>query len=315
MNDFLREIENANSIVLLGHIRPDGDCVGSCLGVYNYCMDNYPDKTVDIYLDAFKSEFLFLRGADCILHEKKDKQYDLCISIDSGDLDRHGEFVVYQQTAKRTMCVDHHVSNKGYGDVCYVMTECSAAAEAIYTLLEPDKIHEACAQCLYLGIVHDTGVFKYSNTTKQTMEIAGALIEKGVKSQDIIDGTFYQKTFKQNKMLAKALDAAYLMFDGKLIVSCLTKDVFDENDATNLDTDGVVDALRITEGVEVALWMYEYPKLGTFKCSLRSVSYVDVNRIACALGGGGHVRAAGVEVTGTKEQILEQVTKMIAEQL
>ncbi|MDE5777004.1 MAG: bifunctional oligoribonuclease/PAP phosphatase NrnA [Lachnospiraceae bacterium] len=315
MNDFIREIEEADSIVILGHIRPDGDCVGSCLGVYNYILDNYPQKTVDIYLDPFKSEFMFLRGAERVLHEKQEKTYELCISLDSGDLDRHGEFLPFYHTAKRTMCVDHHISNQGFGDVCYVMTNCSAAAECIYTLLDADKIGMECAECLYLGIVHDTGVFKYNNTTKQTMEIAGSLIEKGARSQLIIDGTFYQKSFKQNKMLGKALDASFLALDGRVIISCLTKDVFDEFDATSLDTDGVVDALRITDGVECALWMYEYPNQGTFKCSLRSNELVNVNKIACKFGGGGHVRASGCEVTGDKDSIMEQILDMIRAQL
>lgn len=315
MNDFLREIEKAENIVILGHIRPDGDCVGSCLGVYNYVLDNYPEKTVDIYLDEFKQEFMFLRGADKILHEKQEKTYDLCISLDSGDLDRHGEFETYFHSANRTMSVDHHISNAGFGDVCFLKTECSATAEAVFTLLEKDRIGMECAECLYLGIVHDTGVFKYNNTTRQTMEIAGILLEKGARSPLVIDGTFYKKTFKQNKMLAKALDAAFLMFEGKVIVSCLTKDVFDEYEATNIDTDGVVDALRITEGVECALWMYEYPKRGTFKCSLRSNEFVNVNLIACSLGGGGHIRAAGCEVEGDKDTIILKVTDMIKEQL
>ncbi len=315
MNDFIKEIEQAEDIVILGHTRPDGDCVGSCLGVYNYILDNYPEKQVDIYLDSFKREFMFLRGADTILHEKIEKTYALCISLDSGDLERHGEFEVYFHSAKRTLCVDHHISNAGFGDVCFLKTECSAAAEALFTLFEEDKIGTECAECLYLGIVHDTGVFKYSNTTRQTMEIAGKLIEKGARSSLVIDGTFYKKTFRQNKMLAKALDAAFLMLDGKVIISCLTKDVFEENGATNLDTDGVVDALRITDGVECALWMYEYPTEGIFKCSLRSNELVNVNLIAGAFGGGGHVRAAGCEIEGDKDAIILKITDMIREQL
>ncbi|MDE5864260.1 MAG: bifunctional oligoribonuclease/PAP phosphatase NrnA [Lachnospiraceae bacterium] len=315
MNDFIKEIERAESIVILGHIRPDGDCVGSCLGVYNYVLDNYPEKTVDIYLDEFKEEFMFMRGAESVLHDKKERKYDLCISLDSGDLERHGEFVSYFHEAKRTLCVDHHVSNMGYGDVCFLKTECSAAAEAIFTLLDEDKIGQECAECLYLGIVHDTGVFKHPNTTRQTMEIAGILLEKGARSSLVIDGTFYKKTFKQNKMLAKALENAFLMFDGKVIVSCLAKEDFDQQGATNLDTDGVVDALRITDGVECALWMYEYPKKGTFKCSLRSNEKVNVNLIACSMGGGGHIRAAGCEVEGDKDTIILRVTDLIKEQL
>lgn len=315
MNSFLKEIEQAGSIVILGHIRPDGDCVGSCLGVYNYVSDNYPEKSVDIYLDAFKPEFTFLKGADKILHAKQDKSYDLCISLDSGDLDRHGEYVTYFHSAKRTMSVDHHVSNQGFGDIHFLKTECSATAEALFTLFDVDKIGQECAEALYVGIVHDTGVFKFSNTTRQTMEIAGILIEKGVRSQLVIDGTFYKKTFKQNKMLAQALKAAYLELNGKMIISCLTKDVFDAYDATNLDTDGVVDAIRITEGVECALWMYEYPNQGTFKCSLRSNELINVNEIAGKLGGGGHVRAAGCEVTGNKDEIINKIKVMVERQL
>lgn len=315
MNDFLREIEQAKDIVILGHIRPDGDCVGSCLGVYNYVLDNYPEKCVDIYLDAFKPEFMFLRGADRILHEAQDKNYDLCISLDSGDLDRHGEYVTYFHSAKRTICVDHHVSNKGFGDIRFLKTDCSATAEALFTLLEQEKIGQECAEALYMGIVHDTGVFKFSNTTRQTMEIAGILIEKGARSQLVIDGTFYKKTFKQNKMLSQALKEAYLVLNGKMIISCLTKEAFDAYDATNLDTDGVVDAIRITEGVECALWMYEYPKKGTFKCSLRSNELVNVNEIAGSLGGGGHVRAAGCEITGNRDEIIEKIVDMVKIQL
>lgn len=315
MNDFLKEIEQADSIVILGHIRPDGDCVGSCLGVYNYLLDNYSEKRVDIYLDFFKPEFMFLRGADKILHEKQDTTYDLCISLDSGDLERHAENVTYFHSAKRTMSVDHHVSNKGFGDIQFLKTECCATAEVLYTLFEPDKIGQECAEALYVGIVHDTGVFKFSNTTRQTMEIAGILIEKGARSQLVIDGTFYKKTFKQNKMLAKALNEAYLELEGKMIICCLKKSVFDAYKATNLDTDGVVDALRITEGVECALFMYEYPHEGTFKCSLRSNELVNVNEIAGSLGGGGHVRAAGCEVTGNQNEIIEQIKKMVRLQL
>lgn len=315
MNDFLREIEQAASIVILGHIRPDGDCVGSCLGVYNYVLDNYPEKQVDIYLDAFKPEFMFLRGSERILHEKQDKIYDLCISLDSGDLDRHGEHVTYFYSAKRTVSVDHHVSNQGFGDVRFLKTDCCATAEALFTLFEEDKIGQECAEALYVGIVHDTGVFKFSNTTRQSMEIAGKLIEKGARSQLVIDGTFYKKTFKQNKMLAKALDAAYLELDGRMIISCITKDVFEAYGATNLDTDGVVDAIRITDGVECALWMYEYPNAGTFKCSLRSNEYVNVNEIAGMLGGGGHVRAAGCEVTGNQEDIIARIKELVEIQL
>ena len=308
-------IRDAKKIAIAGHVRPDGDCVGAALGIYDYITDNYKDVEVHVYLEQPSPKLSYLANYGKIETEVKDTDFDLFIAVDLGDPERMG--VAYEMFTKmeNTVNIDHHLTNYKYAKINHVFPEVGSCCEVIYDMMEDSKISKDTAEAIYTGIVHDTGVFKYSNTTRQTMEIAGRLIEKGARSQLVIDGTFYQKTFKQNKMLAKALDAAFLMFDGKVIVSCLEKDVFDEQNATNLDTDGVVDALRITEGVECALWMYEYPKKGTFKCSLRSNEIVNVSMIAGSLGGGGHVRAAGCEVEGDKDTIILKVTDMIKAQL
>ena len=311
MNQFIEAIEQADSIVIIGHMRPDGDCIGSTTGMYNYIADNYPDKKVDIYLGNFDESFRFLRGMDHVHQEVQEgKQYDLCLALDCASYDRFGEFAVYYDTAGVKAVIDHHASNAGFGDICLVKPDAAAACEAIYGILDHDKIGKECAESLYLGIVHDTGVFKHSNTTCRTMQVAGELIRLGANTSKVIDGTFYSKSYMQNQILGEALLNSYLECDGKVVITCLTKDVFDKYHASSVDVDGVVDQIRVTRGIEVAVFYYEFEP-DHYKFSLRSNEYVDVSRIAIHFGGGGHVRAAGFDIYGNKQDTIKTVLEQI----
>lgn len=312
-NDFLKMIEQADTIAITGHVRPDGDCVGSTVGLYNYIVSNY-NKNVQVYLEEFAKDFLFLHDADKVSHIPADQVYDLCIAVDCGDKERQGDFLPVFEHAKHTMCVDHHISNPGFGEVCYVDTDACSAAEALYKLMEQDKINKDTAEALYMGIVHDTGVFKHSNTTKSAMSIAGDLIEKGANPAFIIDETFYKKTFVANKLLGIALTKAEQYADGKIICTVLTTDDFKRSGASKIDTDGIVDQLRITEGTETAVFIYQTGE-NEYKVSLRSNNIVDVSRISCNHGGGGHVRAAGFSISGDISTILQNVIGEITDQL
>lgn len=315
MNQIIEEIIKAQRIVILGHVRPDGDCVGSSMGFYNYILDNYPEKTCHVYLGEFDQSFGFLRGIDKVRHEYDEQEtYDLCLAVDCASMDRMGDFLPYFHGAKRKALVDHHASNTGFGDVYVVKADASAACEVIYGLLQRDRISKYCGEALYLGIVHDTGVFKHGNTTKSTMEIAGDLIALGAEPSKIIDGTFYSKSYVQNQILGVALVESYLALDTKCIVTCLDYDVFQFYHATSVDVDGVVDQIRVTRGIEVAVFYYEFEP-NTFKFSLRSNSYVDVSKIAVHFGGGGHIHAAGFTLEGNKGNTIERVLQQINLQL
>ena len=314
MNEFLKMIEEANTIAILGHIRPDGDCVGSCLGLYNYILENYDNKHVDVYLQQIPSKFNFLKGADKIKHEVTDTIYELGISLDCGDTDRHGEFASVFSNSQKKACIDHHRSNKGFGDYFYCNAEGSSTAEAICEHICMDKISSNVAEALYLGIVHDTGVFKYPSTVERTMQLAGKLISKGARSQYIIDETFYKVSYRQNLLTGEAVLNSKLHFDGKVISTCVTLDMFKEFGATKEDTEGIVDRLRVTDGVEVAVFVYQLTK-DSYKFSLRSINYVDVSTIAVSFGGGGHYRAAGFEFKGVLDDAMNKVLSMIGGQL
>ena len=216
-------LKGKSSVAVSGHIRPDGDCIGSCLGVYNYIKNNYPSVDVDVYLQSFSDKFNFIRYSDEVKHDKTDKIYDLFIMLDSSSLDRLGEFTDMFNNAKETICIDHHISNEKYAMENIVFPKASSTCEVLYGLMDEDRIDNHISEALYMGIVHDSGAFKYSNTSAQTMNIAGKLMEKGIPFTSIIDNTFYTKTYVQNQILGRALLESVLFFDEKCIFSVVTQ--------------------------------------------------------------------------------------------
>ena len=307
-------ITAAGSIAIIGHVRPDGDCIGSTTGLYNYITENFKNKTVDVYTESFPSSFKFLNGTKKIKHETDGTSYDLAISVDVSSLDRLGKFEDIFQSAISNICIDHHVSNKGFGDLCIVDGDASSACEVLCDLMDMDKVSDKTASCLYLGMVHDTGVFKYSSTSRKTMEYAGALIEKGADSAYIIDETFYKKTYRQNLLMARTVLVSQLHEEGKIISGVITREIFKEFKCDKMDTEGIAEQLRLTDGVEVAILAYHVSRK-TYKFSLRSKSHVDVSGIASSFGGGGHVRAAGFECNEDVKTVIDKIIAMVKEQL
>ncbi|RDY32551.1 DHH family phosphoesterase [Lachnotalea glycerini] len=315
MNKLADQLEGIKTVAIAGHVRPDGDCTGSCLGLYNYIKDCFADIEADVYLEEISEVFHFIKNTQVIDSQfKKEQVYDLFIALDSGDKERLGEAVRYFDTAKKTICIDHHISNTGFADVNHILPNASSTCEIVYTLLEEAKISKAVAEALYTGIVHDTGVFQYSNTSELTMNIAGKLISKGINFTKIIEETFYKKTFVQNQILGKALLESKLLLDGKVIVSALKKVDMERYASKSNDLEGIVSQLRITEGVECAIFLYEMDN-HEYKVSLRSTDYVDVSKIAGYFGGGGHKKAAGCTMAGTIQDIVKNLSLHIKEQL
>lgn len=310
--DYINDVKN---IGIAGHINPDGDCVGSCMGLYTYLKHQFKDIEVDLYMEPIPEKFAFLKYSGEIINEYQgDKRYDLFISLDSSDIDRLGKFRPYFDSAARTLCIDHHISNNAFAGDNVVYTKASSASEVVYNMLDDDKVDYDVACALYLGIVHDSGVFKYSNTSAQTMCIAGKLMEKGIPFTQIIDNTFYTKTYVQNQILGRALLESVMFYDGKCIFSVVKRNEFEFYNITNKDLDGIVEQLRITKGVECAIFLYELEEL-EYKVSLRSNEIVDVSAIATHFGGGGHIRAAGFNMKGNVYDVINNISEQIELQL
>ncbi len=300
-------LEGASTIAVSGHVRPDGDCVGSTTGLYEYIRTWYPQKDVDLYLEPVPHTFDFLKVVPQIRHEiKEDKNYDVFFILDCSDPGRLGFSEKITDRAARTVCIDHHISNQAYADENYIEPEGSSTSELIYNLLEKEKITKDIAESLYTGIVHDTGVFQFSCTAPSTMTAAAELMKKGIDFTTIIEDTFYSKTYVQNQILGRALLESILFMDGKCIVSVVTKKMMDFYGVLPKHLDGIVNQLRVTTGVEVAIFLYELEK-GEFKVSLRANGDTDVSKVAGFFGGGGHKKAAGFSFKGTSHDIINNL--------
>ncbi len=312
IDEYLGQVK---SVAIAGHIRPDGDCTGSCLATYNYIKTYYKEIRVDLYLEPIPNIFKFLARSDEIRSEvPKDAAYDLFIAQDCGDAARLGDAGRLFETAGKTICIDHHISNQSFADVNHIFPEASSTSELIYGLLAPERVTEEIAECIYTGIVHDTGVFQYSCTSQRTMQIAGELMQRGIPYTRIIEETFYTKTYPQNRILGLALLKSKLHLDGQCISSFITAAEMREYDVLPKHFEGVVSQLRVTKGVEAAVFLYETAE-NSWKVSLRSKEYVDVAAIAVAFGGGGHMRAAGCTAEGEPEEIIGRIVAEVSSRL
>ena len=308
-------LQGVESVAILGHIRPDGDCIGSCLSLYNYIETYFPKIEAKVYLQDFMPEFLMLKNADKIVHDdQEDKVYDLCFSLDSADKARHGEFVKYFDTAKKTIGIDHHISNVGFAQEHLIISDASATAEIMYDLIGKDHLTKEIAECIYLGMAHDTGVFQYSNASPKTFRVVADLLETGIDASKIVDETFYQKSYVQNQILGRTLMESILLMDGKVIVGVVRLKDMEFYGVTPKSLDGIVSQLRYTRGVEVAIFMYELENQH-YKVSMRSNGKVNVSKIAGYFGGGGHVKAAGCELSGNYRDVVNNLTLHIEAQL
>lgn len=315
MIDLAKELEGVKSVAIAGHVRPDGDAIGSCLGLYHYLKKNYPKINAAVYLEKIPKAYRIISGVNEVRHElPQDKACDLFFCLDCADEFRLGDAGEFRRCAKRTICIDHHISNSGFGDVDYIVPDASSTSELVVGILDEEKIPFEAAEALYMGIVHDTGVFRHSCTKPETMEMAARLMRRGIDGSKIVNATYYDKSYYQRMIHGKALMESSLLDGGRVIFSFVRQREMEFFEVESSDLDGIVETLVGTYGVEVAIFFYE-TGADVYKVSMRSKSLVDVSRVAQSFGGGGHVRAAGCTMKGTAQEVLEQLLPPIERQL
>lgn len=312
--------QNAETIGIGGHIRPDGDCVGSCCGLWQFLKKAFPRKQIDLRLEMPAKIYDFIPGVAEIVFDQGELVYDVFFVIDSvPDPDRIGNAAKYYETARTKVNIDHHITNPGVGDLCCIDPSASSASELVYDLIrEADPKGEymdaVLAETIYLGIIQDCGVFQYSNTSPKTLRAAAELISYGFDFPKLIEETFYEKTYVQNQVLGFALRNSRLCLNDAFIYSIVTRGDMEALRAGDHDFEGVVNQLRYTRGVMAAALLHETED-GSFKVSLRSGGEVDVSKVAAHFGGGGHVRAAGCTLSGHCEDIAAKLTAEVEKQL
>ena len=304
-------LTNVGTVGISGHVRPDGDCVGSCMSMYLYIKKNYPNIKADIFLEKIPRELTFIKDSDKVSSEFASdvENYDLFIVLDCGK-ERTGDAEKFVDAAKKTINIDHHVSNPGTGDENYIVPTASSACELVYDVLDKERIDVEIAKAIYTGMVTDTGVFKYSNTSPKTMEIAAKLIAYGFDFGSLIDHVFYEKTYLQNQILGRCLMESIPCMNGKVIISSVDRKIQALYGLVSSDTDGVIDQLRVTKGVEVAILLKEMnPRV--WRVSMRSCEEVNVATICNKFNGGGHTFAAGCTIKAPVNESIKLILNEI----
>ncbi|MBQ7925551.1 MAG: bifunctional oligoribonuclease/PAP phosphatase NrnA [Lachnospiraceae bacterium] len=312
--NLLAECKGASRIGISGHIRPDGDCVGSCLALYQYLKKALPQTLVQVYLENPNDIFREIKGFDDILCPGKEQEpFDVYFVLDCSD-DRLGGAEEYYQQAKKRINIDHHISNSGCGDVNLVRPEVGSCSEVLFHLFDNELVDQDIAKAVYVGMIHDTGIFQYANTSPETLRTAAQLIEYGFDFPNIIQETFYQKTYLQTQIMGRVLMESVRFMDGRCIVGWVDRRTMEFYDVSSKDFEGIVNQLRNITGVDCAIFMYEMD-VQEFKISLRTSEKVDATKVVVPFGGGGHMRAAGCTMKGTFHDCVNNLSRYIEEQL
>ncbi|MDR3563572.1 MAG: bifunctional oligoribonuclease/PAP phosphatase NrnA [Negativicutes bacterium] len=306
-------LQDADTLVVTGHIHPDGDCLGSMLALYEYLSSS--GKQVQLLLDDdVPALYSFLPGSEKIGRpENRTITADLLVVVDASDAERIAN--VKNLVSAKILNLDHHISNTKFADYYYIDTTAAATGEIILAILRQVNtvITSTMAVNLFTAIATDCGFFRYANTTSVTLREAAALVDAGAQPH-IISEYLETKPLESILTLKKILDTLELHADGQIAAITVAPDSND-NGNDNGNTEGMINYPRNIEGVEIAI-MFKPGDDDTTRVSLRSRA-VDVSRLAVSFGGGGHARAAGCSVNApmsqAKEKVFQAATDLLLE--
>jgi phosphoesterase RecJ-like protein len=304
----------ASTIGAVGHVRPDGDALGSVVGLVLAARAAGKDAVAS-FGEPFVigEEFAFLDLEVLVPPSQFPKGLDLAIVCDTSARDRVGSVVGRVESAATVGVIDHHRSNGGFGDVTVIDPDAAATTQLVYRVLRLLEwpVTPQVATALYTGLVTDTGRFQYSSTTPEVHTIAAELIEAGAVPATVGQSLFEEAPFGYYGVVAAVLGRAVLEADIGLVWSVLSEKDVAEAKIPPTATDGLIDLVRMATEAGVACLLKEAAP-GVVKGSLRSRGVVNVAAIAEALGGGGHHNAAGFTVEGTPEQAIAKVRELLA---
>jgi len=303
-----QKIIKADNILLLAHVNPDGDALGSSLSLYPILKKM--GKKVSVF-NATKPlpEYLdFLPNFDKVKNSVP-KKVDLTIAFDCGSFDRLG----LEEKPSFLINIDHHISNTNYGDINLIKPDYASTSQVVYDLLKANEVFipKESAICIYTALVTDTGSFQYETVNDKVFECAADLVRCGVSPEYVSKMLFHRDRLSRLRLLAKAYETIEMCCDGKVAFVEVTKEMMEMTGSIKEDTDSIVNSVRALATVEIACMLREEDE--GIKISLRSKNYADVSKVAQKYGGGGHIRAAGATFRG--EYGFEKVKKLLKEDL
>lgn len=311
--DVAFHIQNNDNFIIIPHRSPDGDCLGSSSALL--LALRAMGKHVAIRLpSAIPARLEFLWNEE---YERVDFVPEVAVSVDvAADYMMLGLYDEVYMKAKSRICIDHHGTNDGFGDINYVDASSSAAGEIVYKLITElgVSLTSDIAEKLYISIADDTGGFQYSNTTARTHRIVAELYDCGINSDDIMRRLFATHALTEMELLKFITNRMEYHLDGKVCTTYVDDEALEASGAQLAQADAWIGFTRSVEGVEVGIMLKAIAPEET-RVSLRSNSYVDVSAVARKFGGGGHVRAAGVtfneNLISAKNKLLSELEKLV----
>lgn len=302
-------IKNAKKILIISHVNPDGDALGSTCALYKAILNRFKKKADMCALTYVSPVYNFLPN----LKEAKSSYdtslvYDLVITVDVADMHRLGDMKVLFEKAKTTINIDHHKTNDKFGDYNYVVPEASSTGEVLYNLFKNSdwEIDKETAECLYAAILTDTGGFRFDNTTEAVFNAISDLVHLGANPNEIFTHCYEQKSKNyvlfQNHCIGKAVFSE----DDSIAYTTAYRRDFENYGAKDDYTEGLAEQLRAISSVDLAFVVKEIEPNKLCKISMRSKKY-DVAEICMAFGGGGHARAAGCSIKSSVENSVRKI--------
>ncbi len=311
-------IRSHQSFIIMSHVRPDGDAIGSQLALG--CSLLAANKTVRmIHQDGVPENLAFMAGAELIEPPPSEPILaDVAIALDTAAKPRLGDAVIHAASkAKIWLNIDHHVSNPGYGDLNRIDPTSPATGQIIYQLITSQKLPlpAASRDAIYIAVSTDTGSFQYPSTSAETYELAADLVRRGLEVGKINTQLYDSYPFRRIELMRRLLNSLERHADGRIAAWEMRDQTRVELELVPDDSEGLIDLIRAIRGVEVAVFFEELPE-GKIRVSMRSKNPLyNVCEIAVALGGGGHALAAGIRMAGPLEIAKKLVLDAIKNQL
>lgn len=309
VNEIFSLINTSYTICIAGHKAPDGDCIGSVMALYHFLKQF--KENIKVYIEGpIPYNYKPFVGEGILAEDYKGEEFDLLFILDSSDEKRLGIFEDLLKNSKKRIVIDHHKTNRGFGDLNLIDTQMSSTGELLYDILKASKmnISRESAVLLYIAILTDTGKFSYSNTTSHTHRKAAELIDLGVDVAQIDNIVYNSKPANIVRAFIDCINGIEFHYDKKFGLAAITQEILSRNQAHMADVDGLVEYIREIKEVEVSCVLKE--NHDNTKVSLRSKNDIDVSLVSVKYNGGGHSKAAGFEVNDT----LENTRKIIIEE-
>jgi bifunctional oligoribonuclease and PAP phosphatase NrnA len=313
----LESLNDARSVCIVGHIRPDGDCIGSQIGLA-LALEGVGKEVTVWNEDVVPDKLRFLDPDRRLRKPQAGQTFDVVVATDCASFERLGRVADHIGRRGTFINIDHHASNTKYADINWVSPREPSSGELIYDLCEWAgwKITQPIADCLFTAVSTDTGSFQYPSTTPDTLETAAHLIERGANLGKICQEVYQSFPLTRVKLLRHVYNKFRLTHGDKTAYFWLKRADYARTGASTEESEGLIDHIRAIEGVVVAI-VFEEVEPELTRLSLRSKDErVNVNEVAALFGGGGHKAAAGARVAGrplsVQRRVLGAVKRVLA---